>query len=363
MKKVAIVQRQIPHYRSFFFNSLGDELNKNGIKLKVFAGEVDNSQKFKEGLSNVKYAKKVKNYNFGKSIYWQNILSDLKNYDLVIVEQANSSLINYFLLLKRHFFKKSPKVAFWGHGKTLHRNSYFISSKLKQILLKKVDYWFAYTEMSKKILNESGLEDSKISVVNNSHDVSEISELYNKAISTREIKNKVIFCSRLYENKALEFLIEGCEHARKEINDLNLLIIGDGPDKKKLEKIVRNKYWIEMKGALFGIRKAKTLVDGDIFLMPSHVGLSILDGFAAGLPLLTSDFKNHCPEISYFKNNINGIMTNKNTRDYGEAIIRLLKNEKVLKKMGKEALKTSQKFSLEKMKINFANGIIKALKN
>ena len=34
-----------------------------------------------------------------------------------------------------------------------------------------------------------------------------------------------------------------------------------------------------MKGALFGIKKAETLINSDIFLMPSHVGLSILDGF------------------------------------------------------------------------------------
>ena len=118
-----------------------------------------------------------------------------------------------------------------------------------------------------------------------------------------------------------------------------------------------------MKGALFGIKKAETLINSDIFLMPSHVGLSILDGFAAGLPLLTSNFKNHCPEISYLKNNINGMMTDKNIKEYGAGIIKLLKNEKKLNKMSKEAFRTSQQFTLEKMTENFANGIIISLKD
>ena len=144
MKKVAIVQRQIPHYRSSFFNSLGKKLHDNEIELKVFAGQIDSSQKFKEGLSKVKYATKVKNYNFGEKIYWQNILGELNDYDLVIVEQSNSSLINYFLLLKRFLFRKKPKIAFWGHGKTLHRKDSIVSRNIKKILSKKTDYWFVY---------------------------------------------------------------------------------------------------------------------------------------------------------------------------------------------------------------------------
>ena len=43
--------------------------------------------------------------------------------------------------------------------------------------------------------------------------------------------------------------------------------------------------------------------------LPSHVGLSIIDGFAAGLPVLVANFDNHCPEIAYLEENVNGLMT------------------------------------------------------
>ena len=59
--------------------------------------------------------------------------------------------------------------------------------------------------------------------------------------------------------------------------------------------------WIEMKGALYGKEKAKVLLKGDLMALPSHVGLSIIDGFAAGLPVLVANFDNHCPEIAYLE--------------------------------------------------------------
>ena len=363
MKKVAIVQRQVTHYRVQFYNLLGKILKMNNIELTIFAGDINKKESFKDGLSNVKYAKRVKNYNIGKKIYWQNIYHILGNYDLVIMEQSNSAILNFQMIYRRFFLKSKTKIAFWGHGSVLHEKDNFISKKIRTYLTNKVDFWFAYTELTREILYNLGVSKHKISIVNNSIDVSYVIDERNKKSKKNQKHKTVVFCSRLYKNKALPFVINGCEIARNTIPNLRLIIIGDGPEKKQIINLVKNKPWITMKGSLYDKEKAKNLLKGDIMVLPSHVGLSILDGFAAGLPIVISDFKNHCPEITYFTNNVNGLLSKKDINDFAKKIAFLFENPNILSSMSVEAIKTAEKYSVNKMAKNFANGIIKSLSN
>jgi len=364
IKRVAIVQRIVTSYRVKFYNTLENLLDKKNIELTVFASSSPESEKFKDGLMDVKCVKKIKNYYFfNKKIYWQNLVTVLNKYDLVIVEQANSALLNFFLLFRRYFFRKNPKLAYWGHGKTLDRESGFLSTKIKKFLSNKSDYWFGYTENTRKILNDIGIPNSKISIVNNSTSTNDIQKERLKNIN--KIKDEkfstVIFCSRLYKNKKIPFIIEGCAIARKKIENLKLIIIGDGPDKDNISKLITNKPWIEMTGALYGKEKSKILLKGDVMALPSHVGLSILDGFAAGLPIIISDFDNHCPEVAYFENHINGIKTKKNLDDFANNIIQLFKNPEKINRMSINAIKSANQYTVEDMSLKFSKGIIKAV--
>jgi len=363
-KNVAIIQRDIPDYRVEFCNKLDNILREKNIKLTIFAGNAPKEDKFKDGLMDVDCGKRVKNYYFfNKKFYWQNIFTELNNYDLVIIEQANSALLNYFLLFRRHFFKKNPKIAYWGHGKTLHKKSVFLSNKIKESLTNKSDYWFGYTENTRKTLNSIGVPNSKICIVNNSINTEDIKKerLNNKNRIKDKEYSTIIFCSRLYKNKKIPFIIEGCKIVRKKIHNLKLIIIGDGPEKNNIKKLIEDKPWIQMTGSLYGKEKSNKLLKGDIMVLPSHVGLSILDGFAAGLPIIISDFKNHCPEIAYFQNNINGIKTKNELDDFSSQIIKLFNNPNKIKEMSLNAIETADKYTLKDMSLRFSNGIIKAL--
>ena len=116
-----------------------------------------------------------------------------------------------------------------------------------------------------------------------------------------------------------------------------------------------------MTGPLYGKEKSKALLKGDIMVLPSHVGLSILDGFAAGLPIIISDFKNHCPEIAYFKNNKNGVKTENNLDDFSNHIIRLFKNPTKIHEMSLNAIEAANQYTVEDMSLRFSEGIIKAV--
>jgi len=368
-KSVAIVQRVITHYRLSFYRRLSSLLAEKGIKLTVFAGHAHAKEAFKDGLDELECGIRVGNRYLYNNIYWQPLLSKLKDFDLVIVEQANSALLNYPLLLRRKLFGPPPLIAYWGHGATLHRRQARpVRDSFKRFLTRQMDYWFAYTDLSRSLVMENGFPEERICTVNNSADTADISEFANA--DRKSIRNEIglnedgpvlVYCGRLYENKALPFIIESCRIARERLPGLSLLVIGDGSLGAWLRDVAGKEAWIKSVGALYGQEKARYLMAGDIFVLPSHVGLSILDGFAAGLPVVTARFNNHCPEISYLQDGINGLLTDATPSAYAEALLRLAEDNALRRRMGEAARRTAGQYTIEGMATNFAEGIERAL--
>jgi len=373
VKSVAIVQRVIVHYRLTFYRRLSDILAKKGIRLTVFAGYARPEEAFRDGLDELECGIRVCNRYLYGDIYWQPLFGRLKAFDLVIVEQANSALLNYPLLLRRKWTGSSPLIAYWGHGATLHKGqAQPVRDNLKRFLTRQADWWFAYTDLSHTLVAKVGFPEGRICVVNNSTDTADISAAYEACANTdrASIRNELglhadgpvlVYCGRLYENKALPFLIESCRIARERLPNLSLLVIGGGELENWLENEAGKEVWIKPVGAKYGQEKAHFLMAGDIFVLPSHVGLSILDGFAAGLPVVVARFNNHCPEITYLQDAINGLLTDPTPDAYAEALIRLAMDEALRKKMGAAAQRTAAQYSVQGMAENFAEGVERAL--
>ena len=149
-KSVAFVTRIIPHYRLEFLNGLEDRLKTASIGLTVFADRVSPESFHADALEQVHCAVRVPNYYFGphrllsaryarsggaslRPPYWQPIFRRLLSYDLVIVEQSNSALLNYPLILRCRL-AGSPRIAFWGHGKNLQSIETGIRHRIKRVL-------------------------------------------------------------------------------------------------------------------------------------------------------------------------------------------------------------------------------------
>lgn len=371
-KSVAIVQRVITHYRLSFYRQLSVMLAEKGIKLTVFAGHARSKEAFKDALDEIGCGIRVCNHHLYGDIHWQALFGRLKDFDLVIVEQANSALLNYFLLFRRKLSGALPLIAYWGHGATLSRSRVKLRDGMKRLLTRQVDYWFAYTSLSKSLVMNAGFPEDRICVVNNSTDTADISAAYEACANTdrTSICNELglygaapvlVYCGRLYENKALPFLIESCRIARERLPDLSLLVIGAGPLGEWLRGIADKEAWIKPVGAKYGKEKAHYLMVGDIFVLPSHVGLSILDGFAAGLPVAVSRFNNHGPEIAYLQDGVNGVLTEATPDAYAAVLVRLAKDEVLRKNMGAAAKKIAAQYSVQGMAKNFSEGVERAL--
>jgi glycosyltransferase involved in cell wall biosynthesis len=96
-------------------------------------------------------------------------------------------------------------------------------------------------------------------------------------------------------------------------------------------------------------------------VMPGAVGLAIIDSFASGLPMLTTDISGHGPEIAYLANGQNGLMSENSTTAYADAMCSLLGDSSLESKLRKGCRRSVSAYSLPCMVNQFANGIERCL--
>ncbi|PFL70511.1 group 1 glycosyl transferase [Priestia megaterium] len=373
--KVTIIQKSLPQYRKPFFNALKEELNKLGIELQLIYGLSNNSEAKKKDTIDLEWANKIENKIIkigSKELYWQPCLSLLRDSDLIIVEQASKLLVNYILFLQNLLGIK--KLCFWGHGKNLDRdNANTIAEKLKSILSNKVHWWFAYNELSKDIVAQLGFCKDKITVVQNAIDTEGLKEAAKKITDKQfiELKEEMgikgkdicIYTGAMYKQKGLDFLLEAVQEIRKRNSEFEMIFIGAGPDEYKIKQAAQNHSWIHYVGAKFDSEKVPYLKISKLLLLPSAVGLVVLDSFALGVPLVTTSANNHGPEIDYIESGKNGLIVNSSDvkKAYVENVVLLLENEQMRKRYANKCIEDSEKYTIEKMVKNYSSGLKEAL--
>jgi glycosyltransferase involved in cell wall biosynthesis len=368
MPTTTIIQRILPHYRIPFFNNLAVRLAEHNIDLQCIYGQESPGTVPKTIQTDAKWAIFRKNKYirfFGQELVWQKLSSvDLQS-DLIIIEQANRLLSNYPLLTKR---KKGRKIAFWGHGRNLQSNDNMGREFLKRSLANKVDWWFAYTEMSKEIVLENGFPENNITTVNNTIDTlsmkSSISavtkekvESVYKQFNITDPGRTCLYCGGLHPSKKLDFLLNASELIYKAEPRFSLLVVGDGPESGKMRQASIKHNWLHYAGPHFGESLAPFLKASQLLLMPGPVGLVIIDSFVAKVPIVTTISGFHGPEIAYLRDGLNGVETAFNEKAYSERVIQLLNNKESIQKLKTGCQNSAEAFSIGRMVNNFAAGI------
>lgn len=368
-QKIIILQRRLTHYRVPLFEQLRDELDSRNIQLELLIGDGTPDEEKKQDSGKLAWATSVPTYYFvGKKLCWQPIHSYLKGADLVIMTQENALLANHLMLL----LPRRYKLAFWGHGANLQTNNPDgMKERFKRWTSTRVDWWFAYTQMSARLVRATGFPSDQITVLNNAVDTTTLQHQYESvpADETRRIRQSLgfgdgpvgVFIGSLYANKRLDFLFSAAEAIQRKVPNFHLLIIGDGPEQDKVCTWCGEHSWARWVGARVGREKAAYLSTAQVMLNPGLVGLGILDSFVCRLPMLTTDCGIHSPEIAYLDSGRNGIMTSDNLGSYVEATVRLLLDPEALSNFFDGCISSANKFTIENMALNFVDGIESAL--
>lgn len=365
-REVVIVQRRLTEYRVTFFEKLRQRLSKEEIGLRLLIGEGTPGELKKKDEGKISWAERSPTtYLLGDRLCWHPFFRETKKSSLIVLTHENKLIANYLALLK----PKRPRIAFWGHGRNFQAsNPNSIKERIKRMTVTWPDWWFAYTSLSATTLIDAGFDPNRITIVNNSFDTNELSTLIAELLPSEleEFRNHWalkrgktgIFIGSLHAQKNIPFLIDSTLKIARNIPDFKLIVGGDGEFREIVEKASLQYPNIVYLGRLDGKAKALALASADLFLNPGLVGLGILDAFVSKLPLITTEWHGHSPEIAYLKNDVNGLITRNDTCAFAAKVTDLIRSTSHREILATAAYNSAKRYSLDEMVENFRHGIV-----
>jgi len=369
-RKVTIVYRMLPQYRVEFYEGLRALLEEKNIHLDLFYGK--DKKNLKRDEVDLSWGTVVSQREFkilGKQLMIQTLPDSIYKSSLIVLVQENKILSNFAVAAQAR--RRGVRLAFWGHGTNFQDRPNSLSNRLKRGYSANVDWWFAYTPKVAQIIEALPYPRERITIVNNAIDTRGLADglatINEKQKS--DLRNELnigngpvgIYCGAMYSEKRLPFLFEACERVRSIIPEFELVLIGAGPHAGLVKEFAASREWVHYVGPKFGLEKVPLFSVSDVFLMPGLVGLAVLDSFALGTPLITTNFPFHSPEIEYLESGRNGLISDDNIAAYAETIVDALKNPRMLRCLRENGRKDIANYTVEAMVSNFAGGILKAL--
>lgn len=165
-------------------------------------------------------------------------------------------------------------------------------------------------------------------------------------------KIKIATVGTLNFQKGMQYLIQALPVVIKEFPDVSLEIIGSGPYKKKLEKIVK-KLKLEKKVKFAGFLSdiSGYLANFDLYVQPSlseSFGLAIVQAMGVGLPVVATETGGIPEVVTTGKTGI--LVPSKNSKALSAAILEIIRDPKMARQMGEMGRRDARlKFNLDDM--------------
>lgn len=165
-------------------------------------------------------------------------------------------------------------------------------STISRLSFSVADHIICYTEMEKDEIVKMGIDSRKISVIHNGVDTS----LFVPRPQDRGGgKFQVLWVGRYVPGKDVKTLIEAFALLQKKKPDIHLVLVGEGPEKSRIETLIR-KYNLESSVTLIdyidNTDLPKIYNQSNLFVLPSlmeGVPRTILEAMACGVPVISTN--------------------------------------------------------------------------
>lgn len=258
-----------------------------------------------------------------KILIWQkgilNQVSKIKKQDIAVIFGDAYCLSNWISAI--YLRLKKVKVVFWSHG--LYGNENKLKLLLRKTFYKLANSHLLYERNAKRLMQNIGFNTNQLYVFFNSLDYDNQKNLFEQSKSYRKSQlysffenpelQTLIFIGRLTKVKKLQLLLEAVLQINKNKVICNLLFVGDGGERKNLEKMgisgVKNK-WIHFAGPCFDeIQLSKYISQADLCVSPGNVGLTAIHSLSYGTPVCShNNFFDQMPEVEAIENGKNGVL-------------------------------------------------------
>lgn len=164
----------------------------------------------------------------------------------------------------------------------------------------------------------------------------------------------VLFVGRLVEVKGCEYLIQSFRTVIDSYKDIQLTIVGNGPledDLKDKVRVLGLEEYIVFKGLVENSHILDYYIMADIVVIPSIVDsfgfqegfpVVVMESLVAGKAIISTKTKGIMEAI---QDRYNGILVNqKNAKEISDALLELLRDENLRKKISANALESGKKY-------------------
>lgn len=271
---------------------------------------------------------------------------------ILIIDAIISSDAEYFISTRYEFNKLLSKFGNKNTIKIAEEHHYHNNNqKYINIITKKyknIDYLFALTKTLE--------EDYKKFLINNNHTkvVLVPNMLYEIPNKTSKLEQKnILTVGRLDIGKRNDAIIKA--FSKIENKDWKLYILGDGKEMNNLSNLIKE-LKLEDRVFLEGYKTKEQIEEymlkSSLFLMASEtegLPMVLLEAMSYGIPCIAYETASGTNDI--ISNDINGyVIKNRDEKEYIEQINKVIEDESLRKKLGKNAKETSRKFSKEEIK-------------
>ncbi|MEM5779274.1 MAG: glycosyltransferase [Candidatus Aenigmatarchaeota archaeon] len=222
--------------------------------------------------------------------------------------------------------------------------------KFTKIFYNKFDLVIVPSLAIKKILLEAEVK-VPIHVIPNGVDTRRFSP---SRIKKSEKEINILWVGRLGKEKSLDVLLRAFKIVYKKFPNARLILIGDGPDRERLENIAKNlKISVEFFGYVNEEELKNSYREAYVFVSPSTTetqGLSVLEAMSSSCPVIVA---NSLAFKDFVKHGFNGLLFKpKNAKDLAKKITLIIENKSLRDKLAKNARKSALELSKEKQAEN-----------
>ncbi len=263
-----------------------------------------------KGLDKKKYDVKI-------LLYYQQVSEVFKN----DVQELNKSNIEIIKLNKKvgldlSFFKKVKKVVNEYKPDIIHTHLDVLLYLLPAFKRKQIKIHTVHTVATKEAsglqrivrriafklfkVEPVAISDTCATSIKNLYRIKNVPVVYNGVVcenyqgkKKEHVGIKLIAVGTLYEVKNYTYLIDCFNELGKKVENVSLVILGDGPLKENLQKQVKDLGIVDKVQFVGAVSNVKNyLLSADIFVSSSHyegLPLSMLEAMASGLPIVAND--------------------------------------------------------------------------
>lgn len=357
--RVGLQQRILPEYRVEFFDRLATACLQG---LSVFAGDPRPEEAVETGkkLAIANYSR-ARNLHLGSGktyTYWQlGVLPWLYRWQprALIMEINPRNLSN--LTAARWMRLRGRPVIGWGLG--IPRGG-VISTLLHRNLLRHMQAVISYSETGAEQYIQAGMNPARVFVAANAVTPRPSNPPVERPVSFANDVPQILFVGRLQPRKRVDTLLHALAALPAETKP-HLTIVGDGPDRTRLEMLAWEVYPRTLfTGARHGAELEPYFAAADLFILPGTGGLAVQQAMAHSLPVIVGKADGTQGELVRPENG--WILANDSQRTLTDTIQQALADIPALRRKGLASHRiVSEEVNIEAMVQTFIRAVETAL--